>query len=260
MTHIDQTALLRSQKNALKKALPADHFYHALLNPLLVRLDYIRIQPKRILNIGWHANTIHAALLQRYSSADIILAHDIHSLSQYSHASFDLIIAHFPLVSHINAFEVLRFFHALLCEEGLLLFVDLGLDTLLELRQCFATVDQYPHIHTFVDMHDVGDWLRELHFSDPVVDREEMILAYDDVNDLCRDLKELGATNCHLNRRRGLLSRHQWQKMVLQYTQFKIDYFPATVEIMYGHGWKVKQDMDELNNEITIPVSAIRKK
>ena len=142
------------------------------------------------------------------------------------------------------------------------MFTSLGPDTLIELRQSFLPVDHHHHVHPFTDMHDIGDWMKQLHFSDPVVDREEIILAYDSINLIFDDLKELGATNVHQFRQRGLLSKNKWKLMLLNYGQYNTeDYFPVTLEIIYGHGWKVEKNENlEMQNEVFISVDDIKRK
>ncbi len=242
----------------MSTSLPTNHFYHDLMNRLLERLDYIRINPTDILNYGLHTDHSHQQLQQRYLSANILPVHDQIDLEKCADHSVDLIVAHFPLIAKKDPIAILREFSRVLRDEGLLLFTSLGPDTFYELRESFVAVDNAPHVYDFYDMHHVGDWLKGLHFSDPVVDREVITIAYDNLLLFFQDLKQLSATNQLMNRSRGLLSKNRWQKMLLQYEQFKKeDYYPVTIELIFGHAWKVKQNRSD---EFVISIDQIRRK
>ena len=64
---------------------------------------------------------------------------------------------------------------------GAFLFSTLGPDTLMELRAAWAEVDDYPHVHEFIDMHNLGDALVAAGFSEPVLDTDRVIVTYKDV-------------------------------------------------------------------------------
>lgn len=237
--------------------------YNEMANRLLERLDYIRIQPKKILIVGLFLKNSQKKLQIRYPNAIIKSACDFSSINKFENNSIDLIIAHFALPREREPLHLLQEFFRVMRNEGLLLLTSLGPDTFFELRQSFAMVDHYSHTYTFMDMHHIGDWLRSLHFSDPVVDREEITLAYDDLNLFFEDLKNIGATYKQDARQRGLMSKNKWQKMLFQYEKFKTkNYFPVTLEVIYGHGWKVKllENNDEFRNEIAISVDSIKRR
>lgn len=234
-----------------------DSIYHELINGLLERLDYIRIEPQVILNDGLYTAHSHAQLLQRYPSAKVIDIHDIDELKKISDASINLIFAHFPLLSQ-DPVEILREFFRVLADGGLLLFTSLGPDTFCELRESFRAVDSYRHAHDFVDMHHVGDCLKKLNFTDPVMDREVMTILYENIPLFFSDLKSLQATSRHEKRSRGLMSRMRWKKMLLHYDQLKIDNaYPVSIELIFGHAWKMKKTQSD---EFVISVDQIRRK
>lgn len=260
---IDKKTIFRLQKRVARIALPDDHVYHEIIDRLLERLDIIRIEPQMILLVGWQMMYAAEKLKQRYSSAKIIIASDLNAIYPFDNNTFDLVISHGALLREREPLHLLREMYRVLRDEGLLLFTSLGPDTLYELNNSFLKVDQFFHVHPFTDMHDVGDWMRSLHFADPVMDREEITIAYDDLNLLFEDLKIAGATNAHEARQRGLFTPHQWRMMLHAYEQFKIDdYFPATLEVIYGHGWKVKLSdvVNESKNEVMISIDSIKRK
>jgi malonyl-CoA O-methyltransferase len=122
--------------------------------------------------------------------------------------------------------------------DGVLLFSTFGPDTLKELRHSWTGVDHGPHVHTFMDMHDVGDVMVHAGLQEPVMEREEIILTYDSVRDVMRDLKYIGASNALHQRSRGLLGRHKLEQLEVAYEQWRRDdRLPATYEVVYGTAW-----------------------
>ena len=90
-----------------------------------------------------------------------------------------------------------------------------------------------------------------------------MTIAYESIESLCADLKNSDIKNNHPLRRRSMMSKNQWQKMLSRYAQYKTeDYFPLTLEIVYGQGWKVAQHQKQsaLSDEIVISVDHIQRR
>lgn len=260
---LDQKALLKLQQRTSQSELPGDHVSHEIIDRLLTRLDMIRIQPQRILLLGWQMDSASKKLKKRYPSAKITVLPDLSSINPLENNAFDLVISHCALLREREPLQLLREIYRVLREEGLLLLTSLGPDTLYELNNSFLQADQFFHVHPFTDMHDVGDWMRSLHFADPVMDREEITMAYDDLYLLFQDLKIAGSTNVHEARQRGLVTPRKWRIMLQEYEKFKIDdYYPATLEVIYGHGWKVKlvQKDSASSGEVLVSVDSIKKK
>ena len=121
---------------------------------------------------------------------------------------------------------------------GLLMFSAFGPDTLKEIRTAFAAVDDYPHTHEFIDMHDYGDMLVEAGFVTPVMDMEMLTLTYSKSEDLLEEVRRLGG-NALLGRRRGLLSRAQAARMAqgLDATRGSDGRYRLSFEVLFGHAW-----------------------
>lgn len=122
---------------------------------------------------------------------------------------------------------------------GLLMFTTLGPDTLKELRQAFGVDAAFAHVHRFADMHDVGDFLVQAGFGDPVMDMETLTLTYRDLDGLLKDLKANGVQYAGPDRRRGLTGRKIMAQAAQGYERFRdAGRLPATFEVIYGHAWK----------------------
>jgi len=132
----------------------------------------------------------------------------------------------------------LRDCHRTLAPGGLLMFATFGPDTLKELRTAFANIDAAPHVNRFADLHDIGDMLVNAGFSNPVMEMEMLTLTYADLKALMIDLKGIGAHNAAVTRRRGLMGKSAWQKLVQAYEVHRRDArLPASFEVIYGHAW-----------------------
>lgn len=130
-------------------------------------------------------------------------------------------------------------FRRVLKPGGLLLVSTFGPDTLFELRGAFAQADNAPHVSLFPSIAQFGDALIAAGFKDPVLDRDEFTLKHDDLGDLMRELRTLGATNAMRERRRSLTGRARFARAAQAYEALRGDdgRLPATWEVVYAHAW-----------------------
>ena len=228
---------------------------------IMERLELIRITPRTILDVGAGTGVFSQALSKRYAKSRVLaldiaprmllqarrrtgwfsrqgfICGDADSLP-IAAASVDLIFSNFTLQWCGELERAFAEFRRVLKPGGLLMFSTLGPDTLKELRQSWRAVDDRPHVHQFIDMHDVGDALLRAGFSDPVMDVENFTLAYDDARQLMRELKIIGAHNAAIDRPQGLTGKGSLKKMLSAYETLRRDgVLPATYEVVYGHAW-----------------------
>ena len=153
--------------------------------------------------------------------------------------AFDLVWSNLALVWVEDPPAALRELHRVLAPGGLLMFSSYGPDTLRELRSAFSAASPARRVHSFADMHDVGDALVACGFALPVMDVETITLTYSRVEDLVRDLRVSGQTCAAADRSRALTGRGTWQRMLAAYeNERKNGRLRATIEIVYGHAWK----------------------
>jgi malonyl-CoA O-methyltransferase len=237
------------------------------------RLDYVRITPAHVLDAGCARGQDLSVLRERYPAAEVIgldwseallrdasgrrtlldrarglfgaatprlVCGDMDRMP-FGDGVFGLIWSNLALGWSDDPIAGLRELQRVMAPGGLLMFCSYGPDTLRELRGAFASVDTQPHVHAFIDMHDVGDMLAASGFSAPVMDMEIITLTYADVESLVRDLRTSGQTNAAQDRRRGMTGRELWRRMEAAYeTERRDGRIPATVEIVYGHAWKAE--------------------
>lgn len=133
---------------------------------------------------------------------------------------------------------------------GVFMFSTLGPDTLKELRASYAEADGFAHVNPFVDLHDVGDWLVQARFGDPVMDMEQLTLTYPSVEALLGELKAGGGGNANSGRSHGLSGRRGYARMRAAYERFRIDdRLPATFEVVYGHAWRPQSERRTASGE-----------
>lgn len=254
---------------------------------LLERLQGIRCQPETILDLGCGTGYIESFLEKAYPAAKIIgldkasgmLAQaqykgKEHSCAKKTHwvcgyaenlpfsdHTFELVYSNLMLHWSVDFTKSLNEIRRVLKPGGLLVFSMVGPDTLQELRYCWAQVDDKPHVHVFVDMHDLGDSLLQTPFSHPVMDVDYFTLLYSKALILMEELKHLGVQNVALDRQRGLTSKGSLRKLIQAYEAFRNTEakLPATWEIIYGHAWAAEKKIDQNHfNEIKIPLHSIR--
>jgi len=228
---------------------------------LMERLDYIRLQPRRVLDLGSGTGVFTRALIKRYRKADVValdiaqpmlqrvkqragwlrkpgcVCGDTESLP-FADDSFDFIFSNLMLQWCTDLEATFVELRRVLAPGGLLMFTTFGPDTLMELRASWEAVDGYTHVNSFIDLHDVGDSLLHTRWAEPVMDSERITVTYRELRTLMQDLKHIGAHNVTSGRPRGLTGKRRLQRLVEAYEPFREDgVLPASYEVVYGHAW-----------------------
>ncbi len=265
---IDKLQVRRAFSRAARDYDAAAILQREVCQRMLERLDYIKLQPARILDAGSGTGWGTRQLAQRYPTAQVValdmalgmlhVARDqsgwwrkLFAGSQQSHLCAD--VEALPLAA--NSIEMawsnltlqwcndlpatFRELHRALKVNGLLMFSTFGPDTLKELRSAFHGVDGYSHVNRFADMHDIGDMLAHSGFAEPVMDMEIITLTYDDVKSVMQDLRSIGAHNATAGRAQGMMGKAAWNGVLENYECHRRNgKLPATFEVVYGHAWK----------------------
>ena len=228
---------------------------------LIERLDYVRLQPARILDLGAGTGFFSDALLKRYRKADVVALDIAENMLQqvqsrggwfrkprcvcadgeslpFADDSFDLVFSNLMLQWCLDLETTFTELRRVLAPGGLLMFTTFGPDTLMELRASWEAADGYSHVNTFIDMHDVGDSLVTTRWAEPVMDSERITVTYRELRTLMKELKQIGAHNVTLGRPGGLTGRQRMQRMAEAYERYRADgVLPASYEVVYGHAW-----------------------
>ncbi|MEF8717570.1 MAG: malonyl-ACP O-methyltransferase BioC [Candidatus Accumulibacter necessarius] len=266
---VDQRQVRRNFARAASTYDQVSVLQREVASRMLERLDYVRIEPQRVLDLGCGTGASLTALQERYPKATLtgvdlsdpmlragqaqrsrlrwvlpflrgqrplLLAADATALP-FSSQSIDLLWSNLMLHWLDEPLLAFREAHRLLKHDGLLMFSTLGPDTLKELRTSFA--DGYVHTQRFTDMHDYGDMLVGCGFADPVMDAEILTMTYASFDDLLADLRRSGSGCAMRARRHGLMGRSAWAEARAAYEQLaRAGRLPATIEVVYGHAWR----------------------
>ncbi len=231
---------------------------------MLERLDYVKLAPRRVLDAGSGPMRDARALAKRYRKADVLAVDFSREMLHAGRprlrffqrrppkpvctdmarlplagATVGLVWSNMALHWAADPIAALREFHRVLAIEGLLMFSTLGPDTLAELRQAAGAA----RVHSFADMHDIGDMLVEAGFAEPVMDVERITIVYADGDALLSDLRASGQT-CALAARdgappRGLEGRRFRAALDAKLAEQQRDSkLSVSYEVVYGHAWK----------------------
>ena len=186
----------------------------------------------------------------------------------FADASFDLAVAN-QLLPWIPQPETLFGDVArVLRKGGCFAFATLGPDSLQELRGAWAAADAsfgdvgasfgaeapptgspptgspptgsppVAHVHSFADMHDIGDGLVRAGLCDPVLDVDRLSLRYASTGSLFDDLTRAGARNALAGRSCALTGRARFRAMVDALENATAGRgLSLELELIYGHCW-----------------------
>ncbi|MBF0137647.1 MAG: methyltransferase domain-containing protein [Magnetococcales bacterium] len=281
---MEQNAPAPDQVNALRlrRAMAQAHDPGPLphiASALNARLDDLRIQPGRILDLGGRTGTLAGLLQKRWPEARLIriglepvtvrrsnrpaglqpagtghgvspaLAADLARLPLVQ-ASFDLVVSNMALHWCGDPLAIFREVHRILRPEGVFLFTTIGSETLIELRHALAGLDRqrhgriWPRVLAAPDLRQLGDALSASGLAIPVVDRELHHLVLPSVTALLAQLRALGSGNHHHTRHPGLTGKGFVAALDKIYHQL----YPnptrdvqATLEIYFGHAWRLER-------------------
>lgn len=236
------------------------------------KLDLVKSEPARVLDIGCGRGQGMAALSARYPHAQVIgvdsalpmlfaagrndgrfvrwlraMTGDAAARLQSPHGRLCADAERLPLMSSSvdllwsnllwhwldKPMAALQEWYRVIRPGGLLMFSSFGVDTGRELAALGWPIPAFP------DMHDIGDALSKNGFADPVMDTERITLEYRDPLKLIAELSALGG-HAAPDRRPGLYgrgARARWLARLDEARSSGGGVLPVTVEVVYGHAW-----------------------
>ncbi len=233
---------------------------------MLERLDLVRLDPARILDLGAGTGRDQRALRARYPRAAVVAAdHSIAMLREarsargfvarmfgraagavaadahrlpFAAGAFDLAWSNLTLHWADDAPAVFRELARALRPEGLLMFSTFGPDTLRELAHAGAEAGG-SGVRAFADMHDLGDALVAAGFADPVMDSERIVLSYADARACLADLRAAALSAGARLAPRGLGGRTRVHAIANALDRRRAGgRLSITFEVVQGHAWR----------------------
>lgn len=238
---------------------PADYkkaafFARAAGEEMLERLDWIKLHPRFIIDMGagpgWFTErlkekykeaTVFAldltlSMLQSISSKAVVrLCADAVSLP-FKNGTLDLIFANLLLPWTPNIHLLLKEWQRVLRPEGLLMLTILGPQTLQESAALISSA----YLPFLWGMPEMGDLLLENGFIDPVIDTDCYIAQYDNPMLMMKDLLES-----------GMVEKEQCKSILTAELPMQLTY-----EIIYAHAFGSDQTLQK-NSTVSVPLSEI---
>jgi malonyl-CoA O-methyltransferase len=246
----------------------AEFIFGKTAEGLFERLEPMRIEPARILDLGCGSGArmrplarkyprsrvigvdISAAMLAkaaargRWWSKPSVVAANAAALP-FANNSIDLVFANLLLPYSDDIAALLKEISRVLRKDGVFVFASLGPDSFRQFRSAWQAAymadmagTASEHVRAFPDMHHVGDAMFGAGLRDVVVDVEYLDLSYTSTKSMYRDLTAAGARNCLANRRRTLTGRGSMARMEAALAEGADgDSWKITLELVFGHAW-----------------------
>jgi malonyl-CoA O-methyltransferase len=222
---------------------------------LLQRLEFHRLSPQRIVDLGCGTGQASAGLKNKFRKAQVIgldssramlaqmrrrsrflrplkaVCADFSALPLADQSS-ELLYSNLALQWCPDLVSLFAEFRRILVPGGMLLFSSFGPDSLGELRTAWSGAEETAQTAEFTDMLEVGDALMAAGFQEPVMDTERITLSYPDIDSLICELQATG-TSGFLHGRNSM--QEAKDRLEMAYQPFRVDSkYPVTYQIIYG--------------------------
>ena len=239
-------ALLRMRQSRALRVGPATFLLDRVAEDMEERLHAVLRDFADAADIWTPGTVLRKPSRERFKSVTQISLELAQETLPFRPESLDLVVSGlaFQFVNDLPG--VLAQIRRALKPDGLLLAAMIGGDTLIELRQSFASAEAEceggvsPRVAPFADLRDVGSLLQRAGFALPVTDVDRIVARYDSAFALMQDLRRMGATNILLERRRTPTRRATMLRMAQIYGERFSDpdgRVRATFDVIWLSGW-----------------------
>jgi malonyl-CoA O-methyltransferase len=152
----------------------------------------------------------------------------------FANHSVDIIYSNFALQWCANLPRLFAELHRILKPNGQLIFTTLGPATLHELKSAWQEVDNRVHVNQFHERDLLLTHLHQQGFTQVECEHKPAVMQFEQLSDLTRSLKSLGAQNVNRGRAAGLTGRKKIQAFKQAYEKFRSNnLLPATYDVFY---------------------------
>ncbi|MBF0282589.1 MAG: malonyl-ACP O-methyltransferase BioC [Zetaproteobacteria bacterium] len=238
---------------------------------LVAHLDFTRIEPQSILDIGCGTGFLTRLLVDRFKRADVVgcdlsmemvkYTHDHHRLRMpwqgkrlhsggdatalpFAEGSFDLVTSSLTMQWVRDPLRMMAEMRRVLRPGGLILFSTFGRRTLIELRAALRAISEASSglVLPFPDVMSLGNQLMSLDVEMPVADTDLFTLNYANTMALARELKGMGASAKAIKGRSGGLYGRRLLRLIeanygAQYRDQATGRIAASFEVLYAQAW-----------------------
>ncbi len=281
---IDRRQVRRSFSRAACSYDDADILQTEVRDRLLERLDWVQLQPRRVLDLGTGTGKALPALAARFPDAEIVGLDLTPAMLRVANRqaggnpapllvcadaarlplpdrSVDLVFSSLAIHWSPVLDEVLAEVRRVLSHPGLFTFTTPGPESYRELRRAWQAVDPSPHVMPFPEMRALGDGLVRAGLAEAVMDTDTLTLKYREFSQLVADLRATGTTNASAGRRPGLTGRQAWSRLTATYEKERgaDGLLPATVEVVFGQAWAAGTPRRRRapDDEIAVPIDSL---
>ena len=223
---------------------------------LLASLDDGQVSPAVVLDLGCGTGYFQPELRSRYPGASCIGLDLAPGMVEYARAhaaggahwlvgdaeslplaadSVDLVFSSLAIQWCHRPQQLFAELGRVLRPGGRCVFTTLGPDTLRELRQAWAAVDDRQHVNTFLPPQHLAAAAASVPGIRLSLQTRRHCMQYARVGELLAELKTLGAHNMNRGRPEGLTSRKTLQGMLQAYEKWRVEgLLPATYDVIFG--------------------------
>ena len=253
---------LRQHRDRAARGFPShDFLLREVTERLADRLDDVNRRFASVLDLGCHTGeTTRASAALRRAEATIRcdLSHEMarragpcavvadEEFLPFGENAFDLVVSNLSLHWVNDLPGALLQLRRTLRPDGLFLAAMLGEGTLAELRECLMQAEievrdgVSPRVSPFAALRDLGGLLQRANFSLPVVDRDRIVVTYDNAFKLFDDLRGMGESSALTEQPRHFMGRGLLQRTAEIYHERYAaadGRVPATFGVVFLHGW-----------------------
>ena len=250
---------------------------------LLDRLEFHRLTPQRIVDLGCGTGQASADLKKRFRKAQVIGLDSSHAMLvqlrrrsgvlrrlsavcadmsalPLADQSSELLFSNLAMQWCPDPVSLFAEFRRVLTPGGMLLFSSFGPASLGELRAAWAQADGTAQTMEFVDILQVGDALMAAGFQEPVIDADRITVSYPDIDSLVRELEATGTSGLLQGRSSLAEAKDSLEKA---YEPFRVEgKYPVTYEIIYGTAFGPPEGQPRKTPQgdvVTFSVESLRK-